>query len=268
MKKVAIFGCSHSDWRGQYYNPIVTDKSHTSKFVEQTQGIWVKSMAKRFPDIKFYNFSKGGMGQLWNQMMYIYADKMMDVDFDLYIFQFSGWNRWYLPIENKFTLFDLFREHEMLENLIRMEIKSDFAILHMDSVTRKNLENSDITHSFPKGKIPENGNGNGSNAILQAATVLSYIHEESQRKPIYYFNYNNVTKKTTNQWMSKYNIPFNNIGLENGVREWFIDTRGMDGYAKLTDDSMHLTQEGNEIRFNEYIMNCNLGKKLLDLSNQ
>lgn len=246
---VAIHGCSHSE------------------YTEATQGYYIKLLAEKFPNINFWNFAEGGHGTLNQLYTWQFAKHFCPVKFDHNIIQMTGWNRWQIPV-NHTHMFNTFKVLEQSSNLYQVVNMAPRLI----TVTVFNYDDMSFKNGYFADRNIDKTDEPGFKLVSMASDYsLMFLKMISLDNDVSYFNYrptfSKVNDDTNNSIRKLWDIPWDNLGYDQIVENWFIEKYGWEGYAHLLDDTLHLNKEGNTILFEEFIMKSNLGKKLLDLSN-
>jgi len=263
MKRVAIIGCSHSDYH------CLTD-------FHKTTGHWVKRCLEKFPNIEFHNYAVSGHSNLYIDMALRYI--LLYEKYDLIIVQTTAFNRWMMPtgFNGKETVF--FDD----DNLHRVWHKKHYIkqyknyYKHMLKLPRiqnrgthyptaQSMKEFSVTYVDSEGcsynaskEWPNEKLNTAEDKVFNLATFFSTMLIKnleilSNQHPIYYWHFSG--------WE---HMHYTNIGREDTIKECLTSHR--DDWKSWVDDTWHLTEEANTYFFNEYLMKSNLGKKLIDLS--
>lgn len=255
MKRVAIIGCSHSDYRQG-----------------STQAMWAKTLSDRFTNLEFHNFSRGGYGHLYQDMMLKYV-RFFQEPYDLYIVQLTGMVRWFVPTEGYSDYWD----YNNIQDTFNMKWLSNNHISYTWNLPRvasvgvepldphkgidRNIYRMYDNNGFNTKDYPDlNIKKNVSGAVCGIGNFHSYCYFEELKHlakniPLYWF-----TPRTYIHWI---NVLDNNLNLPT-FSEW-LEQAGTTMDDNL-DDTAHLTVEGNRILFEDYLLPSILGKKLIDLN--
>jgi len=263
MKRVAIIGCSHSDY---------LDNSK----IDVNFGLWIPMLCERFPNIEFHNFSQGGHGHLYQDMVMKYL-RFATSPYDMYIVQLTGMSRWMVPIKGTSTWWDQADMQGAFttdRRNIKNYIKYSWLPPRLCNVGVELPRYNDLQEVYPQHmnqgkntkihldlKELENDTGSFRNmAVFHSYLFLKELQfMDNGSMPIFYF-----TPRTYNHWEEE-RISDNNLNLKS-FNKWIKEkyNKKIDDYL---DETFHLTLEGNRILFEEYLMPSKLGKKLIDLSN-
>lgn len=215
---VAIIGCSFSDVN---YNP----------------NNWTELLAKKYPTINFWNYSKGGRGHLYQDMCLKHA--LFVEKFDYIIVQCTGRLRWQVPD------------------------------------TQVQQWEADVTpwDSFVVEKHHPNMYVMRQTEGVETIIVGDDRLEDNPRKP-FRTAYNGLYYKQLEAFAKLYNLHYfsfptlkyvkNNIAQSEDVFVWFENKLGEQEFIETClDDTLHLNKKGNQILFEDYILCSNI-KKVLD----
>ena len=225
--RVAIIGCSFSDNNHQDNN-------------------WTQLLANTYPTIQFYNYSRGGMGHLYQDMCLKHA--VYTEDYDYIIVQCTGSLRWHTPawIEDgpsDIHPSEVFFQQRKSDNLIVQRLR-------------------EATHQMIAGDPRVQDNDDFDDSVKHRPwrsgyTGLYFAQLESLAKshPISYFSFPN------------FKFIENNIGQDEDVFTWFEDRLGHVEFAETCiDETWHLNDYGNRLLHDHYILESKIKDNLEDLS--
>lgn len=291
-KNVAVFGCSHSDYD-------IPDRAQIVKKAqfEYDQGYWIRKLCDNHPNIKFHNFARGAMGNQYIDLCMKYAMYQDPIEYCAFIVQTSGHLRWMAPVQGyaedwffgpTTKAFKIEEAGEGMPNYCLKRLSVPFAFGN-EILTRDRLQGEYAMRPWrehPEGiGVTNQGVNNGhyfksrsdrtktkylaTNLAGEKYTGLPALQSKifnfeladiSQHKPIYYFNWwqlggkeveSNIGKLSVETWLE----------LEHPGKY-----RTKTGDGPLNNGTDHLTNEGNELLYNEYIMASKLGPVLTELN--
>ncbi len=230
VKNVAIIGCSFSD---SAYAPYT----------------WAYKLAKKYPKIKFSNYSKGGMGHLYMDMCLKHA--LYVESYDYIIIQCTSAMRWHYPLDN--VSFD----------------DGPADINPYESFTRQTTDN--YTRMAINERVQQL-------IVLENPTPADRVEDETTfRKKPFRTSYHGLWLKQLDSISKVHNISYfsfpelkyttNNIGQKYDVWDWFEKEYGPRKVVEeMLDDTNHLNEYGNNLLLENYILQSNIKDCLTLLS--
>lgn len=228
MPKVAIIGCSFSD-------------------VAYAEYTWSFKLPKLYPNIRFYNYAKGGMGSLYQDMCLKHV--LYVEHYDYIIVQCTSGLRWHVPETTSFVKgkavdvnpYDAFHEQQIDDNQTRMLLNETVQQL----ITLENpSQDEEEDTTFKKKPFRTSYHG----LYLKQLEAFSKIY------PISYFSFPDLK------------FIENNIGQQYDVWSWLEHNYDpIDVDNNMLDDTNHLNDYGNDELLNKYILQSNVKDYLTSL---
>jgi len=225
--KVAILGCSHSD----------------TMFVRDN---WVEQLSRKYPDIQFDNYSIVGGGQLDIDCILKHFVKFK-MQFDKVIVQFSGNNRWIIPSQG------VWRDFE--DPYDRVELSNNLHCYRLDVPRARSsrIFTKDELKGIAKGFWSEGHVHVDNFRVDDWACRVGFGHYYSDlvhntMAEIYPYDFLYWTWRQLDFWA-------NNLGHDICAHDWFLKNHKKQYTEEWTDDTLHLTPEGNRVLLEEYLGN-------------
>jgi hypothetical protein len=254
-KRVAIIGCSHSDWQ-------------QSEQVPNKVG-WVEQLAINFPHVEFHSFAKMGHGALWYDFVLKHLIDKYEDYFDSVIVQLTAKGRWIFPLRH--TAYDEkwltenrlpnYKIHSLKSNRIAMTQYGSFeCALSEDPYFFRQTEKVKPIIDCYTSTIDNNSYDNFSiqyENLFENTLMKLY---SNHFKKFFYFTFFNEYKINN----TEFNIAqMGNIGHNKPFVQWAIERYGeKKTVIDIFDNSWHTSKIGEDIFFKEYIMTSNIGKYL------
>jgi len=261
LKRVAVIGCSHSDYALRPHN-------------------WVRFCAQDFPDIHFDVFAQGGHGHLY---MDIVLKDIWDT-FDHYIVQLTQPTRWLLGIQGylstpAFIRYDTdqtnisdwkFNQPRVAmpgsSQLTDQEIASDYGkIFH----GHREQTHGGTFYNYTPGDDSTKVTLEFKNNINPVAYHFSRVFVKNlvmYGDRISYFNHGSIGLDQSikvDHWEKSESVT-NNIGVEQNVFQ-YLEKNHYDKFLDYLDETNHLNLTGSEVLWQEYLKPSKLGERLYNL---
>lgn len=233
MKRIALVGCSHTD----YLTKLETPTDH-----------WSFNMLKY--GVQIDNYARHGQGNSYIDFVlrYILANK---IHYDCVIVQMTGNSRWMFPVIDKDQGLDLVTKnisenynHKMFDNTWGYSNKT------IPPQAVENLQHyidyCQINNSQYHGEFEENGQNIASYTSDIYRRSIS-IYEKLFPK-FFYWDF---------QWTD-----INNIGYDTNFRNTVIQEHGDIFFVNLLDDTMHLHPLGQKYLWDNYLFKSYIGDYL------
>lgn len=227
MPRVAVIGCSFSDNNHQDNN-------------------WTQLLANTYPTINFYNYSRGGMGHLYQDMCLKHA--LYVEAYDYIIVQCTGSLRWHTPAWLDQDVSDIdpsgtFLAQRHTSNLTVMRlVEATNQMIAGDLVVQDDDDYDDSVKHRP-------WRSGYTGLYFRQLEALAEVHKLS------YFSFPN------------FKFIKNNIGHYTDVWAWFELRMGETKFLETcVDDTLHLNDHGNKLLHDYYILESKIKLILEDLS--
>jgi hypothetical protein len=235
-KKIAVIGCSHSD-------------------LTQPNRSWIYGFSKY--DVEVHSYAMSGQGLNYHDFVLKYICNHCPDQYDAAIVQLTGTNRWWIPtpiMEDPDRLDIL--SNEVYPGIIDKKFKAEWRYSNTpvschDSVSFNTwIARNGLTgmHDL-ESKLSDSWN---SIVTQWGMEFIKFLDVYEKIFPnFFYFGW---------QWENNNNISGDTqLG---SAHEFLRKKYGDFGLAGFLDDTLHLTDEGNSVFFNEYIMNSKIGDYL------
>lgn len=261
MKRVAIIGCSHSDYDLRPHS-------------------WVKFCAQDFPHLHFDVFAQGGHGHLYMDLV------LKDIwdTFDHYIVQLTQPTRWMLGFQGDLSTPAFIRYDTDVPNISDWKFNQPRVAMPGSST----LTNPEIAKNY--GKVFDS-----FKSVTHGGTFYNYTPGDDSTKitvdfknnihplayhfsrvfvknlamygdRISYFNHGSIGLEQVTKvdhWEKSESVT-NNIGVQESVFE-YLEKNYYDKFLNYIDETNHLNLTGSQVLWQEYLKPSSLGERLSKL---
>ena len=255
MRRIAILGCSFSEWYNDQYEN------------------WSHHIAKNFPDTQVDCYARSATGQDYADYT---IDYLLDQKYDCVIYQVSVGSRISIPLLNDLNpnvdtewnirkiekqVPENFTQYTPNHDFIRLSRNSSFIdFLNVDGGVQNNFNADKLTES---GKYILSQNKNGNPKYFQRQ-YLRHIKNLNQKYENLFDNFFWYVHHGSNRLIDN-----SNIGHDKCVMDFMIDRYGKNPiwfYENIVigEEDHHFTAYGNELLYEEYILKSKIGEYLND----
>jgi hypothetical protein len=263
-KRIAILGCSHTDWQQG----------------SRARRGWVEQLAVQFPDVEFHNFARMGHGSLWFDFVLKHLIANYEPDyFSAVIVQLTARGRWLFPLRHSVDkdqwLSHVFKKRP-IGNYYTHMLKSHRVVTtqHGTFETGSYIRDwehepwafrtdTDIANDIGKHYQNWHPHDNYDNFSLQYEDLfgdtLLKLYRPHFRNFFYFTFFNSYSPKP--EEYKEYHV--GNIGPSKPFVQWAIDKHGEEKVVlDMFDNTWHTSQQGEDIFVNEYILPSEIGNYL------
>lgn len=263
MRRIAILGCSFSEWYNDQYEN------------------WSHHIAKNFPDTQVDCYARSATGQDYADYT---IDYLLDQKYDCVIYQASLGSRISIPLYNDLnpdidTEWNICKiEKQVPENFTQYTINQDFIRFTQNSVCVDFLDfDGSVQNNFNTNKLVESGkyilsqNNDGIPKYFQRQ-YLRHIKNLKQKYEnlfdnFFWYVHHGSSMQIKDKSLSIAEV--SNIGHKKCGMDFMIDRYGNDPiwfYENILigKNDPHFTAYGNELLYEEYILKSKIGEYLND----
>lgn len=260
MKKIAILGCSFSDWYSDEHEN------------------WSHHIAKNFPDTEVHCYAHQATGQDFFDYTidYILAEK----SYDCVIYQVSMPSRITIPIHNPLNP-HMEREWNVrsiekpgLDNFKQYRINHDIVSFNRNSICPDCVEGLDQSWDMDKLKNSLqyfHSLNNSTSEYFKRRYVRHIQNLDNKYTKLFdnFFWYIHHVGINSEQYLNTIGIGNSNIGQRQSTLNFMIDNYGKDPvwfYENIVigEEDHHFTAYGNKLLYEEYILKSRIGEYLND----